>query len=292
MSVRRVRQNERVLVTGACGGLGRVVVDELLANGYDVAGADRIVKSDMPIRVVEVDLTSVSDVAYVMKDASAVIHLGAYPSPYGRPDDVVFRNNTGATFAVLQAASLLGVKRAAIASSVSAYGNAWAPNPFPPLYVPIDEEHPMQNHDAYGLSKEVDEFTARMFVRRDGMSIAALRFHWIATRELAGARSSTDDDPAGIRTMWGYIENHDAARACRLAIETARDSPFGFEAFNIVAKDTLANEETESLVRRIAPDVEIRQPLPGHPSGYDISKAKRILGWEPTWSWRDEGYEG
>jgi nucleoside-diphosphate-sugar epimerase len=204
---------------------------------------------------------------------------------------VVFRNNTGATFAVLQAASLLGVKRAAIASSVSAYGNAWARDPFPPLYVPIDEEHPMLNHDAYGLSKEVDEVTARMFVRRDGMSIAALRFHWIAARDMFGPRTTGEDDPAGIRTMWGYVEHHDAARACRLAIETARDQPFGFEAFNIVANDTLAHEETESLVRRLSPVTEIRQPLPGHRGGYDTSKAKRILGWEPTWSWRDHAGE-
>jgi nucleoside-diphosphate-sugar epimerase len=280
---------QRILVTGACGGLGQVVVRDLLDHGYDVVGADRIVRPGSPARVVETDLTNVGEVAYVAHGASGIIHLAAFPSPYGRPDEVVFRNNTGATFAVLQAASLLGIKAAVIASSISAYGNAWAPEWFAPDYVPIDEAHPMKNHDAYGLSKEVDETTARMFARRDGMSIAALRFHWIASREDAASRSEGIDDDSLIKQMWGYVENHDAARACRLALETTRDRPFGFEAFNIAAADTLAREETEPLVRRISPSTEIRSSLPGHAGGYDTTKAKRLLGWEPTWSWRDNG---
>jgi UDP-glucose 4-epimerase len=200
---------------------------------------------------------------------------------------VVFRNNTGATFAVLQAASLLGIKAAVIASSISGYGMAWAPEFFPPLYVPIDEDHPMRNHDAYGLTKEVDEVTARMFVRREGMSIAALRFHWIASREAARTRLGQPAEASEVRQMYGYVEANDAARACRLALETARDRPFGFEAFNIVANDTLVDEATEDLVRQYAPETEIRSPLPGNAGGFAIDKAKRLLGWEPTWSWRD-----
>ena len=280
-------KQERILVTGACGGLGQLVVQDLLEHGYEVAGADRVVNPGGPIRVVETDLTDVGQVAFAAKGACGVIHLGAIPSPYGRPDEVVFHNNTGATFAVLQAASLLGIKSVVVASSISAYGMAWAPTWFPPLYVPIDEEHPMRNHDAYGLSKEVDEFTARMFVRRDGMSVAALRFHWIASREAALMRSTQPVDPKDVRQMYGYVESHDAARACRLAYETARDRPFGFEAFNIVAAETLATEATEDLVRKHSPEVEIRSPLPGNTGGFGIDKAKRILGWEPTWSWRD-----
>ncbi|MEJ7837647.1 MAG: NAD(P)-dependent oxidoreductase [Thermomicrobiales bacterium] len=281
------RTSERVLVTGACGALGQVVVKDLLDHGYDVAGADRRMIPGGPIRVVETDLTDVGQVAYTAQGAAGIIPRGAIPSPYGKPDEVVFRNNTGATFAVLQAASLLGITSVVIASSISAYGMAWAPTYFDPLYVPIDETHPMRNHDAYGHSKEVDELTARMVVRRTGMSVAALRFHWIATREAALARTQVAPEPRDVRQMFGYVEQGDAARACRLAFETARDRPFGFEAFNIVAADTLASEETEVLVRRHAPDLEIRTPLPGFNGGFDIAKASRLLGWEPTWSWRD-----
>lgn len=281
-------EKQRVLVTGACGSLGQAVVQDLLANGYEVAGADRVVKPGGPIRVVETDLTDVGQVAFAARGSMGLIHLGAIPSPYGKPDEVVFRNNTLATFAVLQAASLLGIRAAVIASSISAYGMAWAPTYFNPLYVPIDEAHPMRNHDAYGHSKQVDEMTARMFARRDGMSIAALRFHWIATKEAARERALVPPEPRDLRQMYGYVERADAARASRLAFETARDRPFGFGAFNIVAADTLAVEETEILVRREGPDIEIRRPLPGFTGGFAIAKAREMLGWEPSWSWRDD----
>ncbi len=52
----------------------------------------------------------------------AVVHLGAIPGPDMYPDEVVFGNNTLSTFAVLQAASLLGVSRAVVASSGSSLG--------------------------------------------------------------------------------------------------------------------------------------------------------------------------
>ena len=286
---------ERVLVTGASGRLGRAVVGELVGNDYAVVAVDRVRPNEqLPdgARFVETDLGDVGQVAGAASGCDAVIHLGAIPAPYAHPDEVVFRNNTGATFAVFQAASILGIGRVAFASSVSAYGSAWAERAFPPVYVPVDEEHPMLNHDAYGLSKEVDERTAQMFSRRNGMSVAALRFHWIATREEQLATVARHrGEPEWVesaRTMWGYVDLRDAARACRLAIEAGRDRPFGFSAFNIVAADTLIDGPTEATVREHAPATEIRSPLSGTSGAYDISRAKRMLGWEPLHSWRDE----
>lgn len=291
-------KDERILITGASGRLGRAVIADLLAHGYDPIGADRVKPETGEVhglRVVETDLGDVGQVAGAMRGCAAVIHLGAIPAPYAHADEVVFRNNTGATFAVLQAASLLGIRRAAIASSGSAYGTAWARQRFAPAYVPIDEALPLLNHDAYGLSKEVDERTAEMFCRRDGMSIAALRFHWIATREEQRAavpgNRIREAQLEGTRGFWGYVDVRDAARACRLAIEVGRDRPFGFEPFNIVAADTLMEATTEPTIRELAPKTEIRTPIPDTLSAWDTSKAKRVLGWVPEHSWRDEVLE-
>jgi len=274
--------------------LGRQVVTELLEHGSEVISIDRVRPAgQLPLgaRFILTDLSDVGEVAYAMKRCDAVIHLGAIASPYGYPDEIVFGNNTGATFAVLQAASLLGVRRAAIASSVSAYGMAWAERRFYATYVPLDEAHPLLNHDAYGLSKEVDERTAEMFARRDGMSVACLRFHWVARpEELRGRPGLEPDDEAlaeGGRSFWGYVDVRDAARALRLAVEVARDAPYGFEPFNIVAADTLLAIATEEAIRRVAPDTTIRSPIAGYASAFDIGKAKRMLGWEPVHSWRD-----
>ena len=285
---------EQVLITGASGKLGRAVVREMVEHGYGVVAIDRVrPREPHPegVRTVEIDLLDIGQVAGAMARCDAVIHLGAIPNPYDHADEVVFRNNTGATFAVLQAASLLGVTRIALASSGSIYGTAWSKTPLFFHYALVDEAHPLMVHDVYALSKETDERTAEMFCRREGMSIAALRFHWIATREeqlsrIAESREQTDrsDQASG---LWGYTDLRDAARACRLAIEAARDRPFGFAPLNIIAADTLADDPTEDLIRRWSPETKIRQPIPGTAGAYDTRAAKRIIGWEPQHSWQD-----
>lgn len=282
-----------VLVTGASGRLGRAVVRELVAAGYEVRGTDR--RRPEPgvlpdgVRFIESTLSDVGQVAGAARDCTALIHLGAIPAPYSHADEVVFGNNTGATFAVMQAASLLGIRRIAFASSVSAYGMAWARPTFTAQYVPLDEEHPIIAKDPYALSKEVDERTAAMFSRKDGSTIAALRFHWIAQPEeldrRAGATDANQDSSVGLPGLWGYVHVADAARACRLAIEA---EPFGFAAFNIVAADTLLAIPTEEALAQFGPHIEIRSPLPGFTGGFAIDKAKRLLGWEPQHSWRTE----
>jgi nucleoside-diphosphate-sugar epimerase len=287
---------EQVLITGASGKLGRATVRELAASGYRVVAIDRARPQEPHpegVQTVEIDLLDIGQVTGVMHGCDAVIHLGAIPNPYDHADEVVLRNNTGATFAVLQAASLLGIRHVAIASSGSIYGTAWSRTPLHFQYAPVDEEHPLMVHDVYALSKEVDERTAEMFCRREGMSIAALRFHWIGTREeqlarVAERRAKADhSDEAG--NLWGYVDLRDAARACRLAIEAAKEREFGFAPLQIVAADTLANEPTEELVLRWSPVTEIRKPIPGTASAYDTTAAKEIIGWKAQFSWRDAG---
>jgi len=282
----------RVLVTGGSGHLGRSVIQDLIEHGHTPVNADRVAprtdRSDTAtVRFIETDLGDVGQVAGAMAGCDGVVHLGAIPAPYRHPDEVVFGNNTRATFAVLQAASLLGVRRAVIASSLSALGTAWAPTPFPPRYAPVDEAHPLLVHDAYGLSKEVDERTAEMFHRRDGMSVVALRFHWVALPEDAAAKAAEiATDPTADdwwRLLWGYVDIRDAAAACRLALEAPG---IGFDAFNVTAADTLSDTPTEELIRRHAPTVDVRSPIPGTTSAFSLDKARRLLAYDPQHSWR------
>lgn len=285
---------DRVMVTGAAGKLGSAVVADLVAHGYAVHAIDQRrpdTLPDSPVWFVQTDLHDVGQIAYAMQRCVAVIHLGAIPWPYGHPDEVIFHNNTLATFSVLQAASLLGIRRVCFASSGSLYGTAWTPDRFFFKWAPIDESYPFEPHDAYALSKETDEATARMFVRRDHMSIAGLRIHSIMTRkqQLQAVEDEGDSpSPLAASLLFGYVDIRDVARACRLAIEVAEVRPFGFKAFNIVAADTLITIPTEDALRRYAPDTEIRSPLPGFTGGFDLTAAKDVLGWEPQHSWRDD----
>jgi nucleoside-diphosphate-sugar epimerase len=279
----------QVLVTGGSGKLGRFVVEDLAAHGYQVVSIDQHRPATLPdrARFVQIDLHDIGQICGAMKGCEAVVHLGAIPNPYDHADEVVFANNSQATFAVLQAASLLGLKRIVIASSASAYGAAWSPRATMPRYAPVDEEHPLDNHDAYGLSKVVDERTAEMFVRRDDLQIAAMRFHWVgAPDEIAAIRTEGRDEAwlkQSAKILWGYVDARDAATACRLAIETDFG---GFEAFNVVAPDTQSDIPTEELIRRYTPSTAIRDSLPGTTSGFSTEKARRILGWEAQHGWR------
>jgi nucleoside-diphosphate-sugar epimerase len=282
----------KVLVTGSSGALGRFVVADLLAADYAVVAADRVLPESSldGVHAVTWDGRDVAALATAMDGCSALIHLAAIPHPGDHPAEVVFGNNTGATFAALQAAAQVGITNVAIASSVSAYGMPWSPRPTQAIYVPIDEAHPMRNYDPYGLSKEVDERTAQMFVRQYEMSIAALRFHWIATREaqlerVAALRGNQDWD-AQIRELWGYIDVRDAARACRLAIEVAAERPFGFEPMQIVAADTLTDVPLAELLAEHAPKMEVRPGLSGGAGAFSIDRAREVIGWSPQHSWR------
>lgn len=279
----------KVLVTGGSGKLGKYVVSDLVANGFAVMSIDQKFPADRTdgVHYRQVNLMQIGEIADAMRGCDAVIHLGAIPSPYSHADEVVFVNNTQATFSVLQAASLLGVKKVAIASSVSGYGHAWSPVPIYPRYAPLDESHPMENHDAYGLSKEVDERTAEMFVRRDGMQIAAMRFHWVGAPDEVAAIGPDGMNEEQLRDsakiLWGYVDIRDAASACRLAIE----SDFGgFEPFNIVAPDTQSHVPTEELIQTYTPGTEIREPIPGTAAGISTEKAQRVLGWTAAHGWR------
>ncbi len=285
--------SERVLVTGSSGGLGRAVTADLLAAGYEVVGADRTLPATVPAGMQPIgwDGRDVELLVKAMSGCRALIHLAAIPVPWQHPDEVVFSNNTTATFIALQAAAQERIRRVAIASSVSAYGMPWSPQPTRASYLPLDEQHPMRNYDPYGLSKEVDERTAAMFARRHQMSVAALRFHWIATRDAqlmrVAALRSDQDWPKQLRELWGYVDVRDAARACRLAVEASRETPFGFVPLNIVAADSLIEESIGELVAAHAGEIEVRDALPPGRGAFDIRRAREVIGWVPQHSWRD-----
>jgi nucleoside-diphosphate-sugar epimerase len=277
----------KVLVTGGSGRLGQFAIEELLQHGHEAINADRRRPPDggPRARFVETDLSDVGQVAGLLKGCDAVVHLGAIPSPWGHPDEVVFTNNTINTYSVFQAAWIVGIEKVAFASSASAYGMAWSVASRPPLFVPVDEGHPFLVAEPYGLSKEVDERTAEMFHRRSGMQAVALRFHWVANpAELDTIKGMGGADPAGHpNNLWAYVDARDAASAIRLAIEA---DGLGFDAFNITAADTLCAEPTQELIDRFFPGIDQRAALPGHTTCFPIEKAERLLGWKPRYSWR------
>lgn len=279
----------RVLVTGGSGKLGAWVGPDLRDHGYDVISVDqRLPHSPVPgIEYRQIEMGDLGQVTGAASGCGAIVHLAAIPRPYEHADEEVFVNNVRATYNVLQAAMMLGIPRAIIASSVSAYGMAYARPPIQPRYVPLDEDHPFLAHDPYALSKETDERTAEMFVRRCGMTVLAYRYNWIGLPGEARQRAVSPDFKPGqdATNLWGYIDVRDAARACRVGLEADIS---GFHTFNITASDTSRPEPTEELLRLYQSGIECRAPLPGNTAAWSNARAREVLGFVPEYSWRDE----
>src|SRR5258706_3787021 len=169
----------RVVVTGANGRLGRVVVSLLLEQGMEVIGLDKEVARQPGASMVRVDLCDLGQVFGAMAGADAVIHLGAIPTPRGRPPELVYFNNVMSQFNVFEAAACLRISRVVSASSISAFGFPFQHRWSEPLYLPLDEAHPLLPQDAYGLSKATGEEIAAAYCRRTGASAASLRISTI-----------------------------------------------------------------------------------------------------------------
>lgn len=282
-----------VVVTGAAGRMGRAVVAYLVAAGVPVRGVDRCGPPGwLPpgVEWCQVELTDPDPVGAVLSGADAMVHLAAIHKPGRYRPEVVFANNTQATFAVLHTAAQLGLRRVVVASSGTVSGIAFAPQEIPHPYYPIDEDYPLAPRDAYSLSKQVSEQICAMLHRATEMSIVVLRFPLIGTA--AQIRKYVDrlavDPAAGRRYAWAYLDVRDAATACRAALDA---DGIGFEIIGVAAADTLSELPSEDLARRYSPSTEIRHRLPGVSSMWNVRKAARVLGWCPQHSWRDPGEE-
>jgi nucleoside-diphosphate-sugar epimerase len=272
-----------VLVTGAAGRLGRVVLRELRRNGHASTGLILSTVDDLDAdRVVVGDARDPAVVLDALAGVDAVVHLAAIPTPrLGTPEEV-FCGNTAATFTVLERAARAGVRRAVIASSYSVTGLPFAPTALRPAYLPVDEALPLQIADPYALSKQVDELTAAMMWRIHGLSVVALRFPFLGDIDTTlpeRARHLADDPAAGARELWSYLDLRDAASVCLAGLTVA---PEGCHVVSLAAPLTLSAHPTEALLDRYLPDVPRRDRFPGRTAPFDLALARKLLAFDPV----------
>jgi UDP-glucose 4-epimerase len=278
----------RIAVTGSTGKLGSVVARELRAAGHEVIGLDARGARDPGF--VQVDLTDYGQAVDALTSVNgrhdgvdALVHLAAIPAPGIRSDVATFHNNIAATFNVFWAATRLGIRRIVYASSETVLG---LPFDVPPPYVPVDEEYAPRPESVYSLVKVLEERMAQELVRwHPGLSITALRFSNVMWPEDYSAFPSFDADPRTRKwNLWGYVDARDGAQAVQRALEVA---PPGFDRFIVAAADTVMSRSNDELLDAVFPDVPRRGPIGEHDTLLSIAKARRLLGYEPRFSWRD-----
>jgi nucleoside-diphosphate-sugar epimerase len=273
-----------IVVTGGSGKLGTALIKELLQEGYTVTSLDTQRSNELKCRQIKVDLNDFGQVVSALHGADAVIHLAAIPAPLGHTYPYIFANNVVSSYHILEAASLLGIRKVVVGSSESSYGFAWAPTPFSPDYLPVDEEHPQQPQECYGLSKVVNELTASMFDRRNGMQIISLRFSMI-TKPEDYKHLSIRKPEAFKNIFWSYIDIRDAVSAC---IASLKVEDRGAICLNITSSDTLSDLSTEQLIEQFYPDVkDLRDAFTERTALVSNMEAQRVLGWKPQHSWAD-----
>ena len=273
----------QILVTGASGRIGRYVVKELVSAGHSVTGVDILTSDGSSPRFLRVDLTDTGEVYQALAGAKieAVVHLGAWANAGIVPDTRTYGDNVQGTFNLFQACADLGIQRVVSASSAQVYGFAKAP----PVYVPVDEAHPLRPANCYALSKVVGEQAADYFVKRFGMTILSFRLMGIRTpAQLDAEIDELERDPRkGTSLLWTRTDARDAAIAGRLAVEAESVSS---GPYNITGTRVVLSEPTAALVERYFGDkTEVRDVLPGHISPMSCAKAEAAFGYQPRFVW-------
>jgi UDP-glucose 4-epimerase len=272
--------SKEIVVTGGNGRLGRVMIAHLLEKGHRVRSFDRAGSPADPqakgVTYADLDLNSLDAVIPAVKGADAIIHLAAFPGPWGQPPGVVFSNNIMINYNMLYAAAENGIHKIALASSVNAYGGLGSKRGHFD-YFPVDEKHPTYNEDDYSLSKWVGEITADSFARRfPEMTISSLRFHALPDHAPVLQTVYETAEAGGARNLWGWTLISEAARAALLAVEADFK---GHEIFNIMAPRTTSTIPSMELAHHAYPDVPFVREVKGTDSLFDCSKAARLLGW-------------
>ena len=292
----------RILFTGGSGKAGRHVIPYLLARGHRVVNAD-LVPLDVPgVDNLTVDLTESGQVFNALTSYAdfdelepgtgvprfdAVVHFAAIPRILLKPDNETYRVNTLSTYHVLEAAVKLGIKKVIFASSETTYGVCFADGEIKPDYVPVDEQHPTLPHDSYGMSKVVNEATARSFQARSGYDIYGLRIN-----NVIEPHEYQQDFPKYVanphmrrRNIFGYIDARDLGQMVECCLQA---DGLGYEVFNVANDDTSVGLTTDEIMAQFYQDVPKRQDMGPHDTFYSIEKARRLVGFAPQHGWREE----
>src|SRR4051794_16548319 len=281
----------RIIVTGGSGKLGRAVVADLIAHDHDVWNADVAPPREPAGRFTRVDLRDFGQVYELFRGIDegweridAVVHLAAIPGPAQAPNAALFANNVPSDFNVFSAVRHAGIRNIVWASSETVLG---LPFDTPPPYAPLDEDYAVRPETAYSLGKALDEEMARHFCRWDPeLKMIGLRFSNVMEPADYGRFPSFDGDP-WLRSwnLWGYIDARDGAQAVRRALEL---DATGMDVFIVATADTVMSRSSPPLLAEVFPNVPVRKELGEHETLLSIDKARRILGYEPRHSWRDE----
>ncbi len=292
-----------ILVTGGAGFIGSNLVAHLLGRGDHVVCLDnfddyydpRIKRNNIAPYLKDENFTlaegDVRDTALLReifdKGIDKVVHLAARPGVRGSSDSLLYEDiNLKGTLNLLEVCKDYDIENFIFGSSSSVYGTNEK--------VPFGEEDRIHKTiSPYAASKRACELFCYMFHHLYNIPIACLRFFTVY-----GPRQRPDmaihkftrliDEGKEIAILGDPASKRDYTYVTDIieGVVSALDKNFAFEIFNLGDSNTVELRYLVSIIEgSLGKKAEVKY-YPPHPSDVpityaDISKSKRILGYEP-----------
>jgi UDP-glucuronate 4-epimerase len=295
----------RILVTGGAGFIGSHLVEKLLVTGHEVSILDDFndfydpeikranverVAGEVPIHRVDVRDSAAVNLLFHREKFDAIAHLAARAGvrPSISQPQLYYDTNVGGTLHLLEAARRTGLERFIFASSSSVYGICKT--------VPFSEDfHLTQTISPYAATKVAGEFLCSTYSHLYQMRIVALRFFTVYgarqrpdlaihqfTRKIHAGQPIDQFGDGTTRRDYTYID--DIIQGVLAAFNY--DGPL-FDLFNLGESETIQLKDLISAIEKtLGKKAKINQ-LPEQPGDVpltcaDISKARKLLGYNPT----------
>ena len=291
--------DKRVFITGAAGFAGSRLTRALLSLGYEVTGLDLTAPNHAGLLQGELShpgfrylWKSVQDIQPSdVGGHSVVAHLAAQPDTpmaFESPRYTVMQN-VGATVELLEAVRLAGgVSKVLFAASGNELGR--------PLYLPMDEEHPLTPHNPYGFSKAAAELAMWAWHRAYGIPTVVLstgvvvgpnmRREVFIFKWLWNAMHSSPIVVEGGRQTRDLTYIDDVMQAWTLAVEAPADQVVG-QKFYAGYGEEHTIEELAVMCRAVLGSdvpldhVDYRPGEEGQREAFTTEKARRVLSYKP-----------
>ena len=154
-----------------------------------------------------------------------------------------------------------------------------------PHVLPVEEDYDVNPMDSYGLSKVVNEQTARSFQRRSGFDIYALRIgNVIEPHEYDRFPDFFDNPTQRRRNIFCYIDARDLGQIVDLCLD--KDG-LGYQVFNAGNDTNSVDISSFEILQRFFPNVPVSRELAEHEALFSNRKIREVLGFREKHNWRN-----
>lgn len=291
------QSDNRVLVTGGAGFVGRQFVSDLVDGGHEVlvvddcsVGSGERVPSDARLEQIDVRSQALHPVVRSF-DPHAIVHLAAiHYVPY-------CNENPGETYDV----NVLGTRQLLAAADgleeLETFLNVSSAAVYPPSDAPLSEDISADPMDPYGKSKLVGEDLVALFGERTGVDTVSARLFNVygpgeTNPHLVPAILEQLED--GNRTVElgnltpkrDYVHVRDVSRALRRLLDHADDAPATLNVGTGHAHSV--REVVEAVSRALGEDItvvqdedRVRESDRPHLQA-DVQRIQAVTGWTPS----------